>query len=270
MLTISSVAVSPLPPQAPTVTRVQPMTPTRVSDNVAPENQGVAAPVAPAGEGSRAQAAYAPSSLPPVNPTGEAPRVNHFNNTATPERIGDGAVVAAVLSQAAVAQAVQSRGAARSGGEALGGAAATQAAALERAQNPEAAHASANVGASASANANANRADAQRADAQQQAQARAERQRFRGELPEEVKDRAMKAMDATINDLLPNMWSASRAAVDMLIGEEARTAAAARAEALLGHPSPSPDRAGEVAENYHRTSNLPEPQTAGRNINQLV
>lgn len=261
MLTISSVAVSPLPPQSPTVVRVQPMTPTRVSDNVAPENQGVVAPVAPAGEGSRAQAAYAPSSLPPVNPTGEAPRMNNYNNTAAPERVGEGVVVAAVLTQAALAQAVQSRGTARPGGEAAGEAAtATNAATANRAEDP--------------GTANPSRATAQQRNAEQLAQARAqartEQQRFRGELPEEIRNPAQEVMDARINDLLPNMWSASRAAVDVLIGEEARAAAASRAEILAARPTASPDRAGEVAENYSRTSNLPEPQTTGSNVNRLV
>lgn len=261
MLTISSVAVSPLPPQAPTVVRVQPMTPTRVSDNVAPENQGVVAPVAPAGEGSRAQAAFAPSSLPPVSPTGEVPRVNNFNNTATPERIGEGAAVTAVLTQAAVAQAVQSRGAARPGGEATGDAGTTNSAATSQAEDPNAANA---------ANRTAQQQPTAEQQAQARAQARAEQQRFRGELPVEVKNPAQEAMDARINDLLPNMWSASRAAVDVLIGEEARAAAAARAEVLAGRQTVSSDRAGEVAENYNRTSNLPEPQTSGRNVNRLV
>lgn len=254
MLTISSVAVSPLPPQAPTVARVQPATPTKGSNNVSLENQGVVAPVTPAGEGSRAQLVYAPSSLPPVNPTGDAPRVNNFNNPAVPERTGDG-----------VAQSIASQLAARRADTPVS----------EPPTSPDA------DGTDSSATADARPSDGgapsardvsqdrQTPPAEQAALARAEQQRFRGELPVEVKNPAMEAMDTQIKELLPNMWKASRAAVDVLIGEEAR-AAAARAEVLGGRPPVPPERAVEATENYSRTSNLPDPGSAGRNVDRLV
>ncbi|MDO8274155.1 MAG: hypothetical protein Q7T22_01360 [Serpentinimonas sp.] len=86
MLNISSVAVAPVPAQGPVAARVQPTTPARASEHVSPRSQGVGAPVAPAGEGSRTQVAYAPPALPPVNPTDQALRANMYDNSAAPER----------------------------------------------------------------------------------------------------------------------------------------------------------------------------------------
>ncbi|BAO80186.1 DnaJ-domain-containing protein 1 [Serpentinimonas raichei] len=86
MLNISSVAVAPVPAQGPVAARVQPATPARASEHVSPRNQGVAAPVAPAGEGSRTQAVYAPPAQPPVNPTDQALRANMYDNAGAPER----------------------------------------------------------------------------------------------------------------------------------------------------------------------------------------
>jgi len=87
MLNISSVAVAPVPAQGPVAARVQPATPARASEHVSPRSQGVSAPVAPAGEGSRTQVVYAPPALPPVNPTDQALRANMYDNAATPERL---------------------------------------------------------------------------------------------------------------------------------------------------------------------------------------
>jgi hypothetical protein len=50
-----------------------------------------------------------------------------------------------------------------------------------------------------------------------------------GELPTDPKDPVVEAMETQIKELLPNLWKASRAAVDVLIGEEAKAAAAERA-----------------------------------------
>lgn len=246
MLSISSIAVSPLPPQAPTVARVLPTTPAKASDNVTPENQGVLAPVAPAGEGSRAQAGYAPSSLPPVNPTGETPRANNFNNTATPERLGQADAFNAALAGATARQA--------SNPTSQGESPVSEGEAFRNLDN---------------GNAQASRQEAE-PSANAQAQARAERQRYAGELPPEVKNPAMEAMDTQIKELLPNMWKASRAAVDVLIGDEARAAAAARAEVLFAVPPASSERGVEAADNYIRTSNLPELPSSGRNVDRLV
>lgn len=246
MLTISSVAVSPVPPQAPTVVRVQPTTPVKASDNVSAENQGVVAPVAPAGEGFRVQGVLAPSSLPPVNPTGETPRINNFNNTATPERLGDAVVVSAALSQLPTAALASS--------SIRNEKSSVNASEPSREEANAARQASENDGSAAVSQGKVNQ----------------ESPRFRGELPVQVKNPAMEAMEAQINDLLPNIWSASRAAVDVLIGEEARASSAARSELLSGRSASSADRANEAAENYNRTSNLPTPPSTGRSIDRLV
>lgn len=59
---------------------------------------------------------------------------------------------------------------------------------------------------------------------------KAQAARFRGELPVEIKYPEQKALETQINDLVPNLWKASGAAVEVLIGDDARAAAAARAE----------------------------------------
>lgn len=257
MLTISSVAVSPVPPQAPTVARVQPTTPVKVSDNVAPENQGVTAPVTPAGEGSRAQVVYAPSTLPPVNPTGEAPLVINFNNPAMPERMG-----------LPPAQPEPQRPTGQpGGGRAEAGGEEAQAAEAAQARQPDAERAS-----PGSARGN-EEAETGAANGQPTlAQRAAEAERRRAERGPEVKNPALEAMDTQIKELLPNMWKASRAAVDMLIGEEARAAAAARAELLVPPKVASPpDRAAaEAAESYVRTASAPDRPAAGGNLDRLV
>ncbi|HEX5806794.1 MAG TPA: hypothetical protein VFY31_10740 [Macromonas sp.] len=75
--------------------------------------------------------------------------------------------------------------------------------------------------------------------------------RFQGELPVEIKHPEQKALEAKINDLVPNLWKASGAAVEVLIGDDAQAAAAARAEvfaqvaaALVG---PGPAEASPVS-----------------------
>lgn len=64
--------------------------------------------------------------------------------------------------------------------------------------------------------------------------------RFRGQLPPQQLSPVEVAMERQINELLPNLWQASRAAVDVLIGEEAKAAAAKAAE-LSGQSVPTPD-----------------------------
>lgn len=55
---------------------------------------------------------------------------------------------------------------------------------------------------------------------------------FPGQLPEPYKAPDEVALEQQINEFVPNLWKASRAAVDVLIGEEAQAAAmAARAQA---------------------------------------
>ncbi|NIC41948.1 hypothetical protein [Aquabacterium sp. A08] len=256
MLTISSVAVSPVPPQAP-VAKAQPVVPVKPSNAVSPENAGVSVVVSQGGgDGGRAAAVYAPPALPPVNPTGQTATVEVRNNAAAPDKVGQ-VPAAAQATAGAVAQA--SRAAAPAPSNAADGAAQDATAAA-----PEADEANPAAAPNAQTQAQARQAEAERA-----AQARAEQQRFKGEFPREVKSPAQEAMDTQINELLPNMWKASRAAVDVLIGDDARAAAAARAEVLAPQPPMPSERALEATENYVRTGSgdFPAP---GANVNQRV
>lgn len=241
MLTISSVAVSPLPQQAPTA-KAQPVTPVKTSNAVSSENAGVSVVVAPAGDGGRAEPVYAPQAFPPVTPTGESAVVNVRNNAAAPERVGE--VAASAVAAVAVGQSSAST-------EAEG-------------TNP--------VRDAAQAQAESNRSEpagnAQAEQARAQARAQVEVQRFKGEFPREVKSPTQEALDTQINELLPNMWKASRAAVDMLIGEEAKAAAAARAEVLAPQPEVPSERALDATDNYVRTGS--EPSLPGGQVDKRV
>ncbi|TSE36675.1 hypothetical protein Tfont_01751 [Tepidimonas fonticaldi] len=204
MLTISSIAVAPAPQSTPTV-RAQPVTPARPSNAVARDN-AAGAVVAPQGEAARAQALAAPPVLAPVSPAQEGQRADGFANGAAPERSGLPLPAAGRDDpRAADAQAMADQEAA-------------QARAAERDKRAREAH----------------NADAQRrAEAQSRpgrpgdAAGRSGQKDF-----PEVKNPAQEAMDVQIKDLLPNMWKASRAAVDLMIGEEAVQAAQERAQRL--------------------------------------
>ena len=250
MFTISSIAVSPVPPQGTAVVRAQPVAAVKVSDTVSPDNQGVQVPVTSAGEGSKAQLVYKPSPLPPVNPTDEAARANNFNNSATPERIGDLAL------RASLGPSVG-----------LGGPPTANPA---EATDPTAQAAAADeADANNDLNATRQATEGNPTAAQEVPSRRPDAPAFEGQLPAPVPNPAMQAMDTQIKELLPNMWKASRAAVDVLIGEEARAAAAARAEVFEGRP-PNTDKTSELADNYTRTSTLPEPPSTGRSVDRLV
>ena len=248
MFTISSIAVSPVPTQGTAVVRAQPVAAVKVSDTVSPDNQGVQVPVTPAGEGSKAQLVYKPSPLPPVNPTDEAARANNFNNSATPERMGDLALRASLGPSVGLTRAP-----------------APGAAAEPTDQTTTADEAAANNDLNATRQATEGNPTA----AQEVPSRRPDAPAFEGQLPAPVPNPAMQAMDTQIKELLPNMWKASRAAVDVLIGEEARAAAAARAEVFEGRP-PNTDKTSELADNYTRTSTLPEPPSTGRSVDRLV
>ncbi len=249
MLNISSIAVAPLPPQAPTV-RAQPVVPVKTSNTVSPENVGVSVVVSPGGDGARAEPVYRPTAMPPVTPTGESASVRVRNNGAAPERVGD--VAASAVASVAVSRAAPSEGAPDA--EASNPVReAAQAQAQENRQRVE-----------------GNQSDASaQARAQAEAQAQVEAQRFKGELPREVKSPAREALDLQINELLPNMWKASRAAVDVLIGEEARAAAAARAEVLAPQPDVPSERAIEATDTYVRTAGG-DVQPPGSNVDKLI
>lgn len=251
MLNISSVAVAPLPQQAPTV-KVPAVVPVKPSNTVSPENVGVTVAVSSGGDGARAEPVYKPSSLPPVSPTGESATVRVRNNGAAPERVGE--VAASAVAAVAVNRA--------QGGNAEGA----------EGVNPV------RDAAQAQAQENSQRvAEDEQADPNPQARAQAEArvqaeaaQRFKGEFPREVKSPAREALDLQINELLPNMWKASRAAVDVLIGEEARAAAAARAEVLSPAADVPSDRAMEATDTYVRTASGDAQPPAGSRVDRLI
>jgi hypothetical protein len=219
MLTISSIGVMPWPQQTPT-TKAQPVTATKTSNAVSPENARPGAAVVSAGDATQVQATYAPSALPPVDPASEALAVVTYSNAQVPERGGQ-----------VSAQQVQS---------------ASQREDADRVNDAQAEQAAAQTEEQVSSNRST---DPQVAQEQSD-----EIRRFKGELPVEYKSPVQEALDTQINDLLPNMWAASRAAVDVLIGEEARAAAAARAadvaEKTIAQVPAAADKSAEVSETY--------------------
>lgn len=203
MLNISSISVSPWPQSTPTV-KAQPVTPTKQSKAVSSENAGASLPVTPMGESGKALATYAPSTLAPVAPTGEAKNTSVLANAAVPERTG-------LPSEAVVPQ------------------------------SPQPADNSAAVQASASSKAS-----------------------YPGQLPEPYMAPDEVAMERQINEFVPNLWKASRAAVDVLIGEEAQAAAmAARAQAHETRIAALKDTAesapGDAASSYTAQAGTSKP-----------
>lgn len=262
MLNISSVAVAPVPAQGPVSARVQPTTPTRASEHVSPRNQGVNAPVAPAGEGSRTQAVYAPPSLPPVNPTDQALRANMYDNAAAPERFNFQASVATAHMASSVAAQRQALSApAQAAEQGLPG----QGVPEQGIAEPD--RAARGLGQLAP---NPQRVEQERTERTRTQDAR-QTQAVEGQMPPPQPNPVDEARANQIRDLLPNVWSASRFAADQLIGEEAREAAQRRAE-LLAPAQPTPiERALEAAaENYQLTSSLPLPPSAGVNVDRLI
>ncbi len=220
MLTISSIGVMPWPQQAPT-TKAQPVTATKTSNAVSPENARPGSSVVSAGDAAQVQATYAPSALPPVDPAAEAQTAVTYSNAQAPERSGQ-----------VPAQQVQASGQQRETDRVSDDAQTEQVAAQVEEQ------------------ALSNR----RTDPQVAQQQSDEIRRFKGELPVEYKSPVQEALDTQIKDLLPNMWAASRAAVDVLIGDEARAAAAARAadaaEKASAQVAAAADKSSEVSETY--------------------
>ena len=259
MLTISSVAVSPMPVQGPVLARTQPVTPTRPSETVSPENRGVGVPVNVSGEAGRAQVVYAPPALPPVDPTGEALRPENFNNTAAPERFNAQALAAQAGFAASVAaqrQALDAQATQQVGLQEQGAQAGQELAQVQAGQQ------------AAQFTPSLQRMEQERLERTQLLE---RQRRMEEQLPPPPPNPVDEARANQIRDLLPNVWSASRFAADQLIGEEAREAAQRRAELLApDQPGPS-DRALEAAaENYQRTSSLPLPPSAGINVDRLI
>ena len=269
MLNISSVAVAPVPAQGPVSARVQPTTPARASEHVSPRNQGVNAPVAPAGEGSRTQAVYAPPSLPPVNPTDQALRANMYDNAAAPERFNFQASVATAHMTSTVAASVAAqRQALAAPAQATEQGLPEQGITEQGRAEPE--RAALGVGAQAPNPQPVGQERTERTERTRAQEAR-QMQALEGQLPPPQPNPVDEARANQIRDLLPNVWSASRFAADQLIGEEAREAAQRRAE-LLAPAQPTPiERALEAAaENYQLTSSLPLPPSAGVNVDRLI
>ncbi len=267
MLTISSVAVSPMPVQGPVLARTQPVTPTRPSETVSPENRGVGTPVSVSGEAGRAQVVYAPPALPPVDPTGELLRAENFNNTAAPERFNAQALAAQAGFAASVAaqrHALEGQAPDLAGPQQQQGAQTGQG----LAQAPQA-QAQAQAGQQpGQLTPSLQRMEQERLE---RTQLERQRQNLEGQLPPPPPNPVDEARANQIRDLLPNVWSASRFAADQLIGEEAREAAQRRAELLAPDPPGPTDRALEAAaENYQRTSSLPLPPSAGINVDRLI
>lgn len=219
MLTISSISVSPWPQQTPTV-KAQPVSASKTSHAVSPETAGGTVAVNALPEGGTAQAVYTTSALPPVDPTGESVQTTLWNNAAVPERATLSGAVQSAMAQREVAQSISTD------------------AKVARAPEPTPADVQ----------------QSQVAAVASKQEALQEVTRYRGELPLADKPPEQKALDTQINELVPNLWKASRAAVDVLIGEEAKAAAAARAEVLAQvAAAPEPvlsEKALEATETY--------------------
>ncbi|TSE18578.1 hypothetical protein Talka_02075 [Tepidimonas alkaliphilus] len=201
MLTLSSISVAPSPQQTSPVVRAQPLLPARagqaaVREAVAP------AQVAPQGDAARVQASAAPVRA-PVLPAQEAQAADSQSNAAAPERAG---LPPPTVAQGAVARALP--------------------------ENRDAAPRQADRGVfSGDPSRAAEASNAPASDPQRAARDGGVSSEDEAGFPP-VKNPALEAWDTQIKELLPNLWKASRFAVDMVIGEEARQAAAERAQKL--------------------------------------
>lgn len=222
MLTISSISVSPWPQQTPVV-KAQPVSATKTSNAVSKDSAGVGVPGLGGTDGAQAQAAYAPSAVPPVDPAAESAPLELPANTAVPQ-------AADKVVQTALAQRDAVKG-------------------LDSSAAPK--------------------ADAAVQDVVPAPQSTpAQLARFKGELPPATQYPEQKALETQINDLVPNLWKASGAAVEVLIGDDARAAAAARAKVLDKMTAPAadtgtPDAAAQVADTYAAQSGMNTGQAPG-------
>ncbi|TSE36238.1 hypothetical protein [Tepidimonas charontis] len=268
MLTISSIAVAPMPQTTPPVARAQPVAAARPSNAVAREQSGVS--VAPQGEIARVQAQAAPSPLAPVAPVQEGQRADAMTNAAAPER--SGLPLPTAVERGGPAGAVSANGA-------TGGRPVQEQADAERdARAPSDATARATDPRQRTERAAAQAPDdpaARREGADRSAAAEATAAQPDTPLVK-VKNPAQEALETQIKELLPNMWKASRAAVDMMIGEEAREAAQERAkrlEALQARLLAQPLAAlppEEAAQTYSEAAQGQPSSTAGTRIDRLA
>lgn len=262
MLNINSISVAPWPQQAASV-KAQPVTTAKASSVVSKSNLGTAVSVAPAADVGKVQVAVLPSSLPPVNPLKEAVGADMRNNSAAPERSAEVAPWMAIQARntpnAAATDAIEpsESNSLTSGiqGKTNPAAVAEEQAAPRDAQ--EAFNASV------------------KAEAARQADP-GKRPSAIGELPTDPKDPVDLAMETQIKELLPNLWKASRAAVDVLIGEEAKAAAAERAarfdEGLADAASAVAEMvAQEASESYKaQTAEAAQIPAPGSQVSKMV
>lgn len=209
MSTIASVGMSPWPQSSPS-TKVQPATPAKLSNVVSPENAGVRMPVAPMGELAQVQATYRPGTLPPVDPASQAADPTVLANAAVPERSGQ-------LPPALQVGSTDGNTPRHAGVSAVS----------DRARPTPAEPAT-----------QRNTADARPAPSPKESA-------YPGQLPKPYQPPVDVAMEKQINELIPNLWKASRAAVDVLIGEKAQAAVAAREEAFNSRVSAAAELAAK-------------------------
>jgi len=256
MLTISSISVSPLPQQPASVT-AQPISSAPASraggGASARPNAGVAVPVAPAGEGVAVQRAFVPTSLPPVEATRPTAAADLPTNAVRPEIPVAATPTALAAARAASAQPAATELAAAAASvrsSRANPAPVAEGARADRTEpGPEGGAGVGNLAGNASVGAGGAPVRAGEADAAgapvnpgagggqvvlptvnlgtaQPASAAAP-----DNPPEPPPNPADVALEQRINNLLPSLWEASRAAVDVLIGDEARASAARAADA---------------------------------------
>jgi hypothetical protein len=260
MLNINSISVAPWPQQAATA-KASPISTAKASNVVSKDNTGSAVSVVSSGEVGQAQAAFVPSALPPVNPAKEAVGADMLKNAAAPERSGG---VAAVVS-------AQVRGRSNSS--------VNEAAETDDAQQASAAGGTAQATtedpAAAASSRVASNAQVMNAEITRQAESN-KRASAIGDLPTDPKDPVAEAMETQIKEFLPNLWKASRAAVDVLIGEEAKAAAAERAarfdEGLADAASAVAEMVAQEASESYKAQAADAAQTPapGSRVSKLV
>jgi hypothetical protein len=260
MLHINSIGVAPWPQQTPTA-KAQPVSTAKASNVVSKDNTGTAVPVVSSSEVGQVQTAFVPSALPPVNPVKEAVGADMLKNAAAPERSGGvAALVSAQVrgrSNPTVNEAAESN---------------------DPQQAPAAGETAEATGEEAAAVANSRVvSNAQVANAEVVRQAESKKRASAiGELPTDPKDPVAEAMETQIKELLPNLWKASRAAVDVLIGEEAKAAAAERAarfdERLADAESAVAEMVAQEASESYKAQAADAAQTPapGSRVSKLV
>ena len=211
---VSSIGGVTWTPTTPAV-KAQTVATGKASNVVSRESAGVSLSLASAGNEGAAQAVYAPSSMPPVDPASGAANAQVPKDGSAPERSGLVSAAAQsspkrdpAASPALSAAEPATAETAELAPSAVGGQ--DDAAQVNGAQSP-----------------GSQKPGEVPVSTQEQQVVAAEP--FAGQLPPPYQTPTDVAMERQINELLPNLWKASRAAVEVLIGEDAKAAAAARA-----------------------------------------